>query len=298
MTVGVAVADRRAGPHPSYRDQRRGERQRRPERGGAAAGRCRPARRRPGSWCGGCAGRSASRRSPRGGARRGRSPQPRAVSSAQANRVRAAGVAGVGRVVGAAEVTHHARPPRPRRAARPAGRRGTAAATPRARAVARHARRRGAGAPGPGRGAGDDRGEVLEARDGEVDADGLRRSAKSASTGFSQLSIGASMPGVAQRPGLGEAGHAERRSRRAPARCGRRRRAPCPNPSALTTAISRPVVRAASSAGVRGDGAERSTSSAGRWRARFAGDGEPRSCRHRLADRPVDACGAPVRRAQ
>ena len=173
----------------------------------------------------------------------GRSPQARAVSRAQANRLRPRSLQ-----ASAGSSLHPRCPITP-----------TTSTSPRcsARRAARHRRGQAAG-DAPSRAMPQSRCRWIRARPGAAataarcsrpgtaTSTRLRTaSAKSASTGFSQLSSGASIP--ASRSGQASVS-AVTPSDVAPCASAVRATssAPCPNPSALTTAINDPVARAAS----------------------------------------------------
>ena len=148
---GVAVADRRSRPATRRTSTRGAVSVSAGRRWSCGTGRCRPARRRPGSSCGGSTGRSASRRWPPGGGREGAARSAARRSSAPgeraAGRARCSGRPGRRR----GQVTHHADDPDPAAAARPAGPRGTGPPTRRARPRRGPCRCRGGGARAPRR---------------------------------------------------------------------------------------------------------------------------------------------------
>ena len=205
----MAVADRRAGAHPSYGHQRRRERHR-----GAEAG-------RPAGVDADEAGADPAHRvmGPRVGQGRG---GRREVALCRAQATGAGGLEGPGEPAPAEVVARSrrgrrctrggpsGRPPRPRPAARHGVRRGTGAARRSGRHRHGPCRRRGAGGPVP---CPVRRRRLPGARVPGTATSTWRRaaSAKSASTGLSQLRSGASTPASRSGQASAEGGDAERR---------------------------------------------------------------------------------------
>ena len=278
--VGVAVADRRAGPHPAYATTSgavsviAGRRRRRPARVDADQAGADPAHRVVAPRVGqGRGGRGEVALPPGAARRRGRSPGPTRTGCGPGRCTRRPGrrlqprwpisadhldlAALLGAPGGAAQP-------------RPGGGGG---------AVAGHARRRGAGGPGARPGAAATTAQVLEPGTA-TSTSAPTASAKSASTGLSQLSTGASSP--ASRSGQASA-RLVTPSEVAPCASAVRATssAPWPNPSALTTAISEPVARAASRRVLCGDRREVDVEPRAAARRARAGRTAGSSCRRR-----------------